>query len=549
MTKRRSTVLDHRRTDTRASRSEPLRGAQTGHQPNRLEATADTTVAAVCIVAVVLLPLYFTFLDSSGPESDKAVLLIALAAVAAGAWLIGAFERARRGAQPWSANPLIWLGIALFGIYALATLLSIHARASLFGSLARHQGLLTHAAYAVFFVCAATRFRRQDQMSRLVSVLIFASIPAVVYGLAQQLGFDPAPTGGDPATVQWPVRSSMGQHLFFGAYLVLIIPLTAARLFSEWERRETPPAPASGREPLLVLIITAFTCASFLGVLAIAYHINAVSALLPAILAGYALLALLVDGLPDSTPMRRVRIWGYAGILAAQILALLFTSARGPWLGFFVSAAVFGILLAWWLGRRDVSLAILGTASVLALAVVVLNIPAGPLQPLRSVHLLHRISHLSESGGNDSSARGRWLIWQGVADLMTHTPAIGNTWGGPGRDIVGYGPEALDQAFEAVFPLKLRQMTSEVYTWDRAHDIYLDTLVDVGLLGLLVLLATVAVFFGRTWRDLIRRRGLPGWLCIGMISAIAGHMVEGIFGLDTAVTLLLFWLIIGFAAS
>jgi O-antigen ligase/Flp pilus assembly protein TadD len=409
--------------------------------------------------------------------------------------------------------------------------------------------LLTRAAYVVFFVCAATRFRRRGQVDRLISVLIFASVPAVVYGLVQQIGFDPAPTTGDPATVQWPVRSSLGQHLFFGAYLVLVIPLTAARLGQLWERRDAPAAAGAGDEAPIALLAAAFAAGSFIGVLAIAHHLIAVFALLPAILGGYALLGVVVHGLPETRSMRRTLTWGYAAVLLAQILALLLTSARGPWFGFFASATLFGVLLAWWLGRSHLALTLVGVAAVAGLVVLLLNVPGGPLEPLRSLHALHRISHLSESGGNDSSARGRLLIWQGVADLMTHTPGIGGTWGGIGRDVIGYGPESLDQAFEAVFPLKLRQMTSEVYTWDRAHDIYLDTLVDVGAAGLLLLLAAVVLFFTRMRTVLVERRGPAGLLCIGMTAAIAGHMVEGVFGLETAVTLLLFWLILGLGAA
>ncbi len=548
MTKRRSSAL--------AGTSQTLRVKQDTRvatdavrQPALLADVSDSVVRATCLAAVVVVPLYFSLLTTSGVETDKAVLLIALATVAGGAWLIGTLDRTLRRATVPSFGPLLWLGLSVFAAYALATVFSIHPAASLFGSLARHQGLLTHAGYVVFFVCVATRFRRRSEIDLLIATIVFASVPAVVYGLVQQFGFDPTPTTGDPATIQWPVRSSFGQHVFFGAYLVLVIPLTAARLMSVWEQPVAATPGSQSRAPLLVAVLPWIAGASFVGLLALAHHVPAVFVLFPLVLAGYALWAAAGEEVSDSPNVRRVRLWGYGVLLALQIVVLLLTSARGPWMGFFASLVTFGVLAAWWLGRRQVARTMLGVAVAATLLVLALNISGGPLQSLRSVHVLHRISHLSESGGNDSSAQGRLLIWQGIGTLMTQHPGIGNTWGGIGRDVIGYGPEGLDQAFEAVFPLKLRQLTSQVYTWDRAHDIYLDTLVDAGALGLLLLIATIVLFFSRMYRFLTSRRGLPGWLSIGLTSAVVGHLVEGVFGLETAASLLLLWTILGLGAS
>jgi O-antigen ligase/tetratricopeptide (TPR) repeat protein len=504
-------------------------------------------VEATCLVAVVTLPLYFFLLSPLGPETDKAVMLIVLALIAAGAWLAGEIDRLVHHEPRHPPNPLIWSGVAVFVVYAVATALSVHPSVSLFGTIARHQGLLTHAGYTVFFICVATRIRRREQVRRLLTVLIFASLPAVLYGIMQQFGVDPAPTVGDISTVQWPVRSSFGQHIFFAAYLVLVIPLTGARLLDLWDHRAETPKPGAGDEPLLAICLAFLVGLSYLGILAIGKHLPATFAILPAVLAGYVLLGVAFDELPDTASMRRARMWGYAGLLALQILALIFTSARGPWLGFFATLPVFALLVAWRLHRPRITWGVLGAAGALALFVLVLNIPGGPLESLRTKHIFNRIANV-QGYVNESSGAGRLQIWQGVGDLMTKQPAIGTTWGGIGRAVVGYGPESMDAAFEAVFPLKLRVQTSELYTWDRAHSIFLDILVDAGLLGLLAFLAAVLCFFGRVLRSLAGRKS-AGWLAIGLASAIAGHLVEGVFGLETAASLLIFWIILGLAAG
>ena len=514
---------------------------------NWVRMIADGVVEATCLIALVTLPLYFFPLSPLGPETDKAVIFIALSAIAGAAWLLGEFDRAIGGGVRSVPNALLWAGIAVLGSYIVATAASIHPAISLFGTMARHQGLLTHAGYAVFFVCVATRIRRREQVRRLVTILIFASVPAVFYGILQQFGVDPSPTIGDISTIQWPVRSSFGQHIFFAAYLVLLIPVTASRLLDLWDRRHETPVAGSGEESLLAIGLPLFVGLSYLGFLAVGSRLPALFAVFPALLGGYALLAVVFDELPATFGMYRVRLWVYGALLALQILALIFTSARGPWLGFFATLLVFALLVSWHQRRPRISWSIFGAAGLLVVGVLLLNIPGGPLQSLRTKHIFSRIANV-QGYVSESSGAGRLQIWQGVGTLMTRQPRIGNTWGGVGRAAIGYGPESLDAAFEAVFPLRLRVETAESYTWDRAHSIYLDLLVDAGLVGILTFLTAVAFFYRRVLQGLAGRK-IAGWTAIGLVSAVSGHLVEGIFGLETAVSLLVFWVILGLAAG
>ena len=548
MTKRRrSAVVKPAKAPVSKVASPPSEEASIpGSDP--LTRVADGVVEACCLVAVVAVPLYFSLLTPLGPETEKAVLLIALAAIALGAWVLGSFSRFTGATIGWRANPLIWSGLAVLAVYAVGTAFSIHPRESFFGTLTRHEGFLSHASYAVFFLCVATRLRRPDQIRRLVTTLVFASLPAALYGLLQQFGFDPAPTFGDQSTVQWPVRSSFGNHIFFGAYLVMLMPVTAGRVLEIWE--EKPKAATGSRDTELAtgvffVLLVGF---SYLGFLAVSRHEPALFALFPAVLAGYTLVGLAIDGLPDSVSGRLTRLAGYSLVLVIQTLALLFTSARGPLLAVFAILPVFALLVSWRLQRRRITVTVLACAGAIALFVLLFNIPGGPLDRLRTIHSLDRVADVGNYA-SDSSGSGRLLVWRGVANLMEQHPAIGNTWGGPARDLVGYGPESLDVAFEAVFPLKLRIETSEMNTWDRSHSIYLDILVDAGVLGLLAFAATI-VFFGiRLFRAWPHPTLLSNWLAIGIASAVFGHLVEGVFGIETAASLLIFWVLLGIVAN
>lgn len=515
----------------------------------RLQAGADQVVEAAVLVAAAVLPLYFSLLDTTYWETDKAMAAIAFGIVAGGAWLLGALLRLGQGAHRGRIEPILAAGVFFYAAYVVATLFSIDPRLSLYGAIARHEGLLSHTAYLIAFVAVATRLRTRAQLDRLITVILFAAIPAVVYGALQQFHLDPISSQGDPAVVQWPVRSTFGQHIFFGAYLVLIIPLTAARVLGLWEQRRQPAVAGSGDEWILTAGLAVIAAGSFMALLGLAVRDTAVTALFPALFGAYAVFGLIIERQPDTHGMRHARLWGYSLLLLLEVLVLLFTQARGPELGFVASVPVFLFLLFLRARRPQLSALVFGLTLAAGLFVGLLNLPNGPLQPLRTVHGLNHISNIMQSGGNESSAKGRLEIWRGVVTLLGQQPSVGGTWAGPLRDVVGYGPDTMAVAFQRVFPLKLRQETFEVYNWDRAHDIYLDILEEAGILGLLGLLATAALAVWRVLRTLGSWDGPTSLLAIGLISAIAGHLVEGVFGLETAVTLFLLWSFLGASAT
>ena len=513
-----------------------------------LKRLADGVAEAACLFAILSLPLYFSVL-TSGYEADKAVLLRVLASVAAAGWILGTVLSFRHNLRP-RLEPLLLLGVLVFSAYCVATLLSIDSNQSLWGSHGRQQGLWTHASYLVVFVVAATRLRSALQLQRLVSVLLLGSLPVVLYGVFQEFGLDPVRTSGSPDTLQWPVWSTFGQHVFFGSYLVLLIPFTAARLIRTWGVWSQPsPGWLQQSEVLRGAAVVLAIAVSFFAFLNLAVSHASLFAVFPMVLALYLLAALYLLSLPRSPALRRAECAGYVALLMLQLVALAYTGARASWLGVLFSIPVFAFLSARRLHRPHIARTILGITAVGALCIVLLNIPNGPLQPLRSVHGLTRVANITDSGGAEGSAQGRLFIWQGVGKLMSETPSVGNTWGGVGRLMVGYGPESMALAFEKVFPLRLRQVNSEINVWDRAHNIYLDYLIDAGLFGLGLVLALLAYFFWQAIRLLPALDDSRAWVLIPVAAAMAGHLIDGFFGVETASTLLLFWLFVGILAG
>ena len=117
--------------------------------------------------------------------------------------------------------------VALVLVYALATLFSIAPRVSWAGSYQRLQGTYTTLSYIVIFAMMAAAIRTPQQVRRVVSTAIVASIPVALYGLLQHFGHDPLPWGGN---VQDRVAGNMGNAIFIAAYLIMVVPLTLARI-------------------------------------------------------------------------------------------------------------------------------------------------------------------------------------------------------------------------------------------------------------------------------------------------------------------------------
>ncbi len=213
--------------------------------------------------------------------------------------------------------------------------------------------------------------------------------------------------------------------------------------------------------------------------------------------------------------LTRDRRWrsAYAALLVAQLACLLATTARAAWLGALAAGAVLGLAAAWHRGHRR-----------LALAGATMGI-AGLLAGLVALALLPGL-------GGSIGARG--VIWRASLPLIVARP------------LLGYGPETFAQVFTAVYPPELVYLQGRAVLVDRAHNLVLDTLASVGVIGLLAYallvgtaLAAGGQALGRT-QDTATRVGLAA----GLAAAI-GHLVETQLSFPVMTTAALFWITLG----
>ncbi|MCU0519116.1 MAG: O-antigen ligase family protein [Anaerolineae bacterium] len=508
---------------------------------SRLSLFCGSALEAGWLLGVTITPVFFNVYSSRVFEPDKLTTLRALAVVMAVLWMVRVIDETVRGERPLRFSvktPLVLPALATMGVYLISTLCSLVPFTSLIGSYQRLQGTYTLFAYLVIFFTVLTSLRTRVQLSRLVTVLILNSLPISLYGIIQHNGLDPLPWAGD---VTSRVAANMGNSIFVAAYLIMIVPLTAARIVQSFgdilgreESRATDVLRASGYIfAWAVQLLTIWYSQSrgpWLGIVASAFLFPYLALI---VLQRQAAAAGRGDSRGLRTVLRGIGFgWGslaLAGAVAGLIL-LVFEGTLAIYLAVGLALLIFGGLWLYfiverkgwqwlWIGWGSVGLAI-------AVGMVLINIP-GPLQQrVRQVSALQRLTTITELQSGTGKVRG--LIWQGTVDLISIHEPIAFPDGTKDklnfiRPLVGYGPESMYVAYNSFYPPELGHYESRTASPDRSHNETLDSLVITGVVGLAAYLFTfISVFaWGFHWLGLLRsRRDLLTYISIDVVIAI-----------------------------
>jgi O-antigen ligase len=172
----------------------------------------------LCILPVAINPF-----GVLAVEPLKSSLLRGTAALLAATWLAHRFT-GRPGVDV-GAHPVVRTGLALVGLAAVSTVLSLDATLSFFGSFDRGMGWLSLGADAVLLVVSADLLSDSDRRERALTALLVGAIVPCGYMLLQRVGIDP---------INWQARgapgSTLGSPTFLGGYLVIVAPFAAYRV-------------------------------------------------------------------------------------------------------------------------------------------------------------------------------------------------------------------------------------------------------------------------------------------------------------------------------
>ncbi len=519
---------------------------------SRLSRWCDALLEAGWLIALLVIPLFFNIHSERVFEPDKLALLRSIALFMAAVWVVRFVDRHSwrelgrlRPSDPaalWH-KPLVLPILALILVYALSTLFSVAPRISWAGSYQRLQGTYTMLSYVVIFALMADGLRTPAQVRRAVTVVIIASIPVGLYGLLQHFGHDPLPWGGN---VQERVAGHLGNAIFIAAYLIMVVPLTLARIvdafgsiLSEEKLAAADIARSSvyifalalqlltiywsgSRGPLIGLAVGLF---SFTLVLFVSLRNAAggrgsrrqmmgkgAAAVAPAVV------ALLLSPLVSRAAGPLAAFILFFGVVALSVVAFFVLAAmRRGWSWLWLGWMLLTVFMAGWLLLFNIPSERWGTraeSGVLGLF--------DEWRDLPTIGSYGRMLDPTQTTGREKSGRVRVLIWQGVIDLITpHEPLrYPDGRGDPFnwlRPLLGYGPEAMYVAYNRFYPAELATIEARNASPDRSHNETFDALAITGLAGLLAwqaLYLSVAHFAFRYLGIIGSRR--DSWMLIGL---------------------------------
>jgi len=452
----------------------------------------ERVIEAGWLLALIIPPLFFSVYTNRVFEPDKLTLLRSIATLMALAWLIKWAEEPReaKGSERSSGDrlaflrePLVMPTLLLVIAYLLATVFSIAPRLSLWGSYQRLQGTYTTLSYIVIFSLLLQSLRREEQLRRIWTTIVLTSLPIALYGLIQHYRLDPMPWGGD---VTFRVASTMGNAIFIGAYLIMVIPLTLARVI---HLQTTVLQGADAKQRLgFGIFFWVVLLAQMWAWVALGFHRGLIAGLL-------MIMMFVLAAAYFRRPLARFILLGVYGLIfSVQFTCLIFSQSRGPLLGLLGGMFFLGLLFFFvrrW--RRMVQIFVLLTILGL-LFLVVMNVPHSSLEPIRNIPYIGRLGRVFEIEGG--TGKVRVLIWEGVVDMIKADPA---------RAIIGYGPETMFVAYNPFYPPELAHYEARNASPDRSHNETFDSLITTGIIGFVayILLFGSIFYYGLCWLGLV----------------------------------------------
>ena len=203
-------------------------------------ARLDSLIHWITLVTLVALPVVFGSSETFAirPELKRVVLhlsAISIASLWCWQWTLEQnlkLDLARFDIKRWitthPANLLITVMSIWVFVQVISALLSPIPHISILGADDQRSGynLYDNISFFVLFLSVATRFRSVEKLKSVSVALVIGGTITAVYGVSKHFGFDPL---GDGENFR-RAYSSFGNPLNFGAFMVLVIPVTFALL-------------------------------------------------------------------------------------------------------------------------------------------------------------------------------------------------------------------------------------------------------------------------------------------------------------------------------
>jgi O-antigen ligase/thioredoxin-like negative regulator of GroEL len=217
----------------------------------------------------------------------------------------------------------------------------------------------------------------------------------------------------------------------------------------------------------------------------------------------------------------------YLVATAAFIFLLIETSTRGTILG--LVGGIIVALVVYTIFGKGASKLSRKVSGGIVVALILLGILFVTYRNAPFVQKYEPLQRLASISLSNTESVSRLYIWN-----MALT-------GFEQRPILGWGQENFNYVFNANYNPK---MYNQEQWFDRAHNVYIDWLINGGLVGLLAYLALYVFFLLSVWKSTLsiaEKSALTGLL--------AGYAVHNIFVFDNLASYVLFFTLLGLGAS
>ncbi len=255
-----------------------------------------------------------------------------------------------------------------------------------------------------------------------------------------------------------------------------------------------------------------------------------------ALFAGYEIinffLALTLFFRPENGKYKRVFL-GSAVVLIGT--AIIMTVVRGSLLGFGVGLMLFTVLYHLYfrsVNAKRVFLAFVWAAALFFLVIIT------PVRDTDFVKGSRFLSRLTDTSFDTYTAKTRFWAWEAGLKGWSESPKT---------MLLGWGPENFNIPFSKHFnPLFFTGYGSETL-FDRAHNMFVEVLVTMGVLGLAAYISIFVVVF-RSLAEVARRKPEDRLYHIGLTVLVIAYIIHNLFIFDTSANFIGLFIVLGFVS-
>lgn len=399
---------------------------------------------------------------------------------------------------------------------------------SFWSSFERMEGLIHFYHVLALLVVLVGVFKKSEDWLNLLRTAVWVSFVIASIAVTQAFGIDAliSSSGGSR------VSSVLGNPTFVASYALFHI-FFAAILWSVYKSSETKvwtflknifKGHTAVVKKMKAEMVGFFILDAFLILFEIAAQSKGNPGILSSVITEPVLLAVLL--IPQLfilinnfyPKFREAGIYGYFfTLILINLYALFKTETRGALVGLLVSLMFMAVIL---LFRKNTARAVKQWSVVIFLLVILATYSIFAFKDsnfIQNSNTLRRIANISIQ--DDVTTRARFLTWQAGYQGFLEKP------------IHGWGEEKFYVVFNKYFPSEIFRHAGSRVWFDRAHNSFVEYLVEGGIIGFVLYLGTFLVLLWRLFKRFVKQDNyLPTLLVMG---GIVGYMVQVSFVFDS----------------